>query len=601
MRKKILSIFLTIFMVMAFFPIKSQAATEYSLWVGGTKVTDDNKDDILGDGTCSFDPESNTLTLNNANITGAHSSSNIYVANPNISDLKISLKGTNSLSGQYKGVYSYYTNLTIDGSQGGTLEATGSLSVISVAYASTTIKNVDNLYAKCSGSVNGIWAIAGSSSPHALKIENSTVTAHSDGDGGIGIKTAFGPFIITGNSNVTASANGDSSKATELGDIISLGDGLGILEPTGGTVESNTIKNPDGTVAKRAVIGKQYDITTNIEPTGSGTVTSEGAYIDDHTVTLTAAPAEGYRFVNWTENGEEVSTDATYSFTVRGDRDLVANFAENHPYTIRFIDEDGTELQSSSVAYGETPVYSGETPTKEATEQYTYTFAGWSPEITKVTGDATYTATYTQAPREYTIKFTNDDDTELQSGSVAYGETPVYSGETPTKEATAQYTYNFLAWTPGIVPVTTDAVYKATYSSTVNKYTIKFVNEDGTELQSSSVPYGETPVYEGKTPTKEATTQYTYTFEGWSPEVTPVTGNATYTATYSSKNNTEHSKSESDDEETPKSDDSKAKESGISSAPNTGDQLNVLSYFALLTVSLICLIFIFLKKRIKKA
>ena len=91
-------------------------------------------------------------------------------------------------------------------------------------------------------------------------------------------------------------------------------------------------------------------------------------------------------------------------------------------YTITFLNEDGTELQSGLVAYGETPAYAGETPTKAATVQYTYTFAGWSPEIANVTGDATYTATYTATVNKYTITFRNEDGTELQSGPVAYGE-----------------------------------------------------------------------------------------------------------------------------------------------------------------------------------
>ena len=74
-------------------------------------------------------------------------------------------------------------------------------------------------------------------------------------------------------------------------------------------------------------------------------------------------------------------------------------------YTIRFIDEDGAELQSSGWEYGETPSYSGETPTKEADDWYSYEFKGWTPEITEATGDATYTATYIATPIEYIAKF----------------------------------------------------------------------------------------------------------------------------------------------------------------------------------------------------
>ena len=53
-----------------------------------------------------------------------------------------------------------------------------------------------------------------------------------------------------------------------------------------------------------------------------------GTFNYGETCVVTATPTGDYHFVNWTENGTPVSSDATYSFTVTGDRDLVANFAE---------------------------------------------------------------------------------------------------------------------------------------------------------------------------------------------------------------------------------------------------------------------------------
>ncbi len=232
-----------------------------------------------------------------------------------------------------------------------------------------------------------------------------------------------------------------------------------------------------------------------------------------------------YNFNGWTPAVASVTGDATYT----------AIFSEDlRSYTIRFVNDGGTELQSSQVLYGQIPGYTGETPTKEATAQYTYTFDHWSPEISPVTGTATYTATYNSTVNKYTVRFVNHDGIELQSGLVEYGETPAYTGSVPIKEATAQYTYTFNTWAPAIVTVTSDATYTATYNSTVNKYTVRFVNHDGTELQSGLVEYGDTPGYSGETPTKAATAQYTYTFNTWEPVIATVTGDVTYTATYSS-------------------------------------------------------------------
>ena len=72
-----------------------------------------------------------------------------------------------------------------------------------------------------------------------------------------------------------------------------------------------------------------YSIDAAPSPTEGGTVTGTGTFNEGASCTLTAMPNEGYTFVNWTENGEVVSTNATYSFTVNADRTLVANFIQS--------------------------------------------------------------------------------------------------------------------------------------------------------------------------------------------------------------------------------------------------------------------------------
>lgn len=71
-----------------------------------------------------------------------------------------------------------------------------------------------------------------------------------------------------------------------------------------------------------------YTISVSANPSAGGTVSGGGTYDYGSSCTLTATSATGYSFVNWTENGEVASTEATYSFTVTRDKNLVANFIE---------------------------------------------------------------------------------------------------------------------------------------------------------------------------------------------------------------------------------------------------------------------------------
>ena len=67
----------------------------------------------------------------------------------------------------------------------------------------------------------------------------------------------------------------------------------------------------------------------------------------------------------------------------------------------------------------------------------------------------------------------------------------------------------------------------------LKSYNVIFQDDDETTvLQEGTVKHGETPAYNGETPTKPETAQYTYTFTGWDPEIDTVTGDITYKAVY---------------------------------------------------------------------
>ncbi len=76
------------------------------------------------------------------------------------------------------------------------------------------------------------------------------------------------------------------------------------------------------------------------------------------------------------------------------------------------------------------------------------------------------------------------------------------------------------------------------YNNTTHKweekrYTITWKDWDGSVITSYQLTYGVTPKYLSTNPTRPADVDYTYNFTGWSPAITPVTGDQIYTATYS--------------------------------------------------------------------
>ena len=230
---------------------------------------------------------------------------------------------------------------------------------------------------------------------------------------------------------------------------------------------------------------------------------------------------DGYFFDGWDRGFDVTLADMT----------VTAVFRLPGKYTISWLNDDASLIDQTVVVEGETPTHAD--PTKPATAEFSYTFAGWTPNVVAVTGNATYTATYNSTRNSYTITWKNDDGSTIDQTVVEYGQTPTHAD--PTKPATAEFTYTFAGWTPAVAAVTGDATYTATYNSTRNSYTITWKNDDGSTIDQTVVEYGQTPTHAD--PTKPATAEYTYTFTGWTPNVVAVTGNATYMATYSSAKN----------------------------------------------------------------
>lgn len=161
---------------------------------------------------------------------------------------------------------------------------------------------------------------------------------------------------------------------------------------------------------------------------------------------------------------------------------------------VRFYDESGSTLLMDPVLVekGAAVSYTGPVPLKAATAQYNYTFAGWSQEknsdgndlyegLNQIDTNLDLYAAFRAQLRYYTIKFVNasySPATVLQSKSTAYGETPVYAGQTPVYNPSASDVEDwgeFIEWTPQIVPVSGDATYTAKFKYMASK-TLKLLS-----------------------------------------------------------------------------------------------------------------------------
>ena len=227
-----------------------------------------------------------------------------------------------------------------------------------------------------------------------------------------------------------------------------------------------------------------------------------------------------YTFTGWTPALDKVTRDidytATYSHQVRS-------------YTITWVVE-GNTVKTETLEYGATPVF-GANPTKDSTQEHTYTFTGWSPEVTTVTGDATYTAQFREDVRQYTVSWVVEGNT-VREDSVGYGSCPVWGSSDPSKDSTAQYSYTFDGWDRDLsIPITGDVTIHGSYTAHIRSYNVKFLDNDGNILSNQTLEYGETPSCDYEF-TVKSDYYYNYSFSHWDHEIEYVTGDATYVAVY---------------------------------------------------------------------
>ena len=189
---------------------------------------------------------------------------------------------------------------------------------------------------------------------------------------------------------------------------------------------------------------------------------------------------------------------------------------ETDKYTVVWKNGDTVLETDIGVPKGTTPIYDGATPVKAADDQYIYEFSGWSPAVSSVTSDITFVAQFNKAPRTFKVEWKNGDTVIETDLDVPYGTNPVYNGEIPTKESTAQYNFSFKGWSPEISAVTGNVTYVAQFTEELRSYTVTFYAEDGaTVLATVSVPYGSAAAYPHEDPKKNGTEANTFIFDKW--------------------------------------------------------------------------------------
>ena len=273
-----------------------------------------------------------------------------------------------------------------------------------------------------------------------------------------GTVTGGGTYNQGQSCTVTATANANYTfqNWTENGNVVSTNASYTFTVNANRTLVANFEAQP-----------QEYTITVSANPTNGGSVTGGGTYQEGQSCTVSATANTGYTFTNWTENGNVVSTQASYTFTVNANRTLVANF-QGQTYTITAT---ANPANGGTVTGGGTFNY-GQSCTLTATPATGYNFVCWTKNGTQVSTNTTYTFTVTESAayvaefelQQYTVNVTANP---AEGGTVTGGGTYHY-GETCTVTAVANEGYAFANWTQGFFSVSNETSYTFTVTSNTN-------------------------------------------------------------------------------------------------------------------------------------
>ena len=221
-----------------------------------------------------------------------------------------------------------------------------------------------------------------------------------------------------------------------------------------------------------------YTVTAKANNTDMGTVTIDPVkdkYNAGEKVTATATAKEGYEFVNWTVDGQEVSTKTTYELTVEKNTELTANFKAKAPVEEKFTvtakvndSKMGTvKLDPDKAEYAK-----GEKVTATATAKEGYEFVNWTVAGEAVSTEATYeftvdknvelTANFkeTEKPVEKFTVTAKVNDSKMGTVKLDPDKAEYAKGEKVTATATAKEGYEFVNWTVEGKAVSTETTYE---------------------------------------------------------------------------------------------------------------------------------------------